>query len=308
MTNKNTPLPSTSKIPTKWLAVAIFVLVGYGLTQPFVNRKFGWTLPSLASVLGFEDKAAKEKQAAASDSNNDEAGSQKQSGGSNRSSADKSKGKQSSDPQSDEALTAEQLESQLLGEPEVVEKNTTDKNNKSSTDSTSSKTGSKTEAESPSKKPTKQETSSSTTSTKSTKSSSNSDEKLLYGLLKEVGREEYVSPAGLRYTRGSEEGHRLKHLERHLSDMPDRPGRHGVFEGDMAAFLRLLDEAYTRAEKGEKGTSKTEDEEGMMKYEVTLPKPIGFIGGRDGAKQKNPDAKRIRMILAGDRVITAFPF
>lgn len=289
MTNKNTPLPSTSKIPTKWLAVAVFVLVGYGLTQPFVNRKFGWTLPSLASVLGFEDKAAKEKPDAASSG----------------SKTDKSNGKQSSDPQADEAqgtLTAEQLESQLLGEPEVVKKNATDK---SSTDKTSTKAGSKTETKAPSKTPTKPETSS---STKSTKSSTKNDPNLLYGLLKEVGREEYVSPAGLRYTRGSEEGHRLKHIERHLADIPDRPGRHGVFEGDMAAFLRLLDEAYTRAEKGEKGTNKTEDEEGMMKYEVSFPKPIGFIGGRDGAKQKNPDAKRIRMILAGDRVITAFPF
>lgn len=282
MTNKNTPLPSTSKIPTKWLAVAVFVLVGYGLTQPFVNRKFGWTLPSLASVLGFEDKAAKQKPEAAADSN----------------------GKQSSDSKSEETqdttLSAEQLESQLLGEPEIVEKNSTDK--------TSTKAGSKTETKTPSKTPTKQETSSSNTSSKSTKSSTKSDEKLLYGLLKEVGREEYVSPAGLRYTRGSEEGHRLKHIERHLADIPDRPGRHGVFEGDMAEYLRLLDEAFTRAEKGEKGTSKTEDEDGMMKYEVTFPKPIGFIGGRDGARQKNPDAKRLRMILAGDRVITAFPF
>ena len=282
MKNKNTPLPSTSKIPTKWLAVAVFVLVGYGLTQPFVNRKFGWTLPSLASVLGFEDKAAKQKPEAAADS----------------------KGKQSSDSKSEEThdttLSAEQLESQLLGEPEIAEKNSTDK--------TSTKAGSKTETKTPSKTPTKQETSSSNTSSKSSKSSTKSDENLLYGLLKEVGREEYVSPAGLRYTRGSEEGHRLKHIERHLADIPDRPGRHGVFEGDMAGFLRLLDEAYTRAEKGEKGTSKTEDEDGMMKYEVTFPKPIGFIGGRDGARQKNPDAKRLRMILAGDRVITAFPF
>ncbi len=282
MTNKNTPLPSTSKIPTKWLAVAVFVLVGYGLTQPFVNRKFGWTLPSLASVLGFEDKAAKQKPEAAADSS----------------------GKQLSDSKSEETqdttLSAEQLESQLLGEPKIVEKNSTDK--------TSTKAGSKTETKTPSKTPTKQETTSSNTSSKSTKSSTKSDEKLLYGLLKEVGREEYVSPAGLRYTRGSEEGHRLKHIERHLADIPDRPGRHGVFEGDMAEYLRLLDEAFTRAEKGEKGTSKTEDEDGMMKYEVTFPKPIGFIGGRDGARQKNPDAKRLRMILSGDRVITAFPF
>ncbi len=44
---------------------------------------------------------------------------------------------------------------------------------------------------------------------------------LLYGLLKETGRQRYVSPEGLQYNPGSEEGHRLKHLERHLKDQPD---------------------------------------------------------------------------------------
>lgn len=130
---------------------------------------------------------------------------------------------------------------------------------------------------------------------------------LLYGLLRETRPDEYVSPAGLRYTRGSEEGHRLDHLARHLQDQPDRPGRHGVFQGDMPQLLLWLDEAYSRANKRAKGT-KTRDEEGRTIIEVTFEKPIGYIGGRDGDRQGHPESKRLRMVLDGNRVITAFPY
>lgn len=130
---------------------------------------------------------------------------------------------------------------------------------------------------------------------------------LLYGVLKDTGREVYVSPAGLRYTRGSEEGHRLKHLERHLKDIPDRPGKHGVFDGDMAQVLRWIDDAYTRGKQGAKGVRKR-DEDRRTVYEVPFTKTIGYIGGRDGKRDNNPDAKRLRLVVDGDQVITAFPF
>ena len=132
-------------------------------------------------------------------------------------------------------------------------------------------------------------------------------ENLLYGLLKDTGREVYVSPAGLRYTRGSEEGHRLKHLKKHLKDIPDRPGKHGVFYGDMAQVLRWIDDAYTRGKQGAKGV-RQRDEDGRTVYEVPFTKTIGFIGGRDGKRENNPDAKRLRLVVDGDQVITAFPF
>lgn len=69
-------------------------------------------------------------------------------------------------------------------------------------------------------------------------SSSSSGANLRYGLLKDLGGENYLSPAGLRYTKGSEEGHRLKHVGRHLEDQPTRPSPHGVFYGDMQQVLR----------------------------------------------------------------------
>ncbi len=135
----------------------------------------------------------------------------------------------------------------------------------------------------------------------------NTNENLKYGLLRETAPDDYVSPGGLRYTRGSAEGHRLAHLERHLEDDPGRPGKHGVFNGDMPQVIRWLDEAYANAKRGAKGTSKSV-EEGRTVYEVSFSKPIGFVGGRDGKRDRNPDAQRIRLVLDGNKVVTAFPF
>jgi len=129
----------------------------------------------------------------------------------------------------------------------------------------------------------------------------------LYGFLSDLGRNRYESPAGLVYGTGSEEGHRLKHIARHLEDQPNRPGSHGVFKGDMRDFLVVIDDAYTRAKKGAKGTTKKEDD-GSVVYEVTFEKPIGFIGGETGGKKKKPAAKKIRLVVRGSNVITAFPF
>ena len=143
----------------------------------------------------------------------------------------------------------------------------------------------------------------------STPESSNAaaDDSLRYGLLKETAPDDFMSLGGLRYTRGSEQGHRLKHIERHLEDDPDRPGKHGVFNGDMPQVLRWLDEAYTLGKRGAQGTKKIE-EDGRTVYEVSFLKPIGFIGGRDGRRAKHPDARRIRLVVDGNKVITAFPF
>ena len=128
-----------------------------------------------------------------------------------------------------------------------------------------------------------------------------------YGYLKEIGPGTYVSPAGLKYTRGSEEGHRLKHLQKHLRDIPDRPGKHGVFDGDMPQVLRWVDDAYTRSKKGGKGVKKRNEDKRTV-YEVSFRKPIGYIGGRDGKREGHPEARNIRLVVEGDRLITAFPF
>ena len=133
-----------------------------------------------------------------------------------------------------------------------------------------------------------------------------SAEDKIHGILKDLGRNRFESPEGLVYGPGSEEGHRLKHIERHLEDQPSRPGPHGVFDGDMKAFLVAIDRAFAMANKGAKGSSKKEDD-GAVVYEATFEKPIGFLGGTDGKRRKNPALKKMRVVVRGKSVITAFP-
>ena len=115
------------------------------------------------------------------------------------------------------------------------------------------------------------------------------------------------STAGLRYTPGSEEGHRLKHVLRHDNDIPDRPGSHGVFDGDAETLLAVIDEAYLLAKQGGPRV-KTERQGDRQVHEVDLRRRIGFVGGQVGERRRHPPATRVRLILEGDRVISAFPF
>jgi type IV secretory pathway VirB10-like protein len=127
-----------------------------------------------------------------------------------------------------------------------------------------------------------------------------------YRILKPLGRDRYESPAGLIYAPGSEEGHRLSHIARHLEDQPDRPGSHGVFDGDMAAFLVAIDDAYKRARGHAKGT-KSRLEDGMTVYEAPFDQTIGYLGGTEGDRKKNPKLKKLRLVLRDRNLITAFP-
>jgi hypothetical protein len=127
-----------------------------------------------------------------------------------------------------------------------------------------------------------------------------------YGILKSLGRDRYESPAGLVYGPGSEEGHRLQHIERHLNDDPDRPGSHGVFRGTMDEFLIAIDDTYRRARGHAKGT-RTRNEEAETIYEAPFEQAIGYLGGAAGREKKNPDLKRMRIVVRGKNLITAFP-
>lgn len=143
-------------------------------------------------------------------------------------------------------------------------------------------------------------------STSSSKTGSNDSDDLKFRFLKPLGRDRYESPAGLIYAPGSEEGHRLKHIERHLSDQPNRPGSHGVFDGDMQAFITAIDDGYKRARGHAKGT-KQREEEGMTVFEAPFDKPIGYLGGSEGARKGKPKVKRLRIVVRDKNLITAFP-
>ncbi|MEZ6074538.1 MAG: hypothetical protein R3C56_02355 [Pirellulaceae bacterium] len=109
------------------------------------------------------------------------------------------------------------------------------------------------------------------------------------------------------YTRGSAEGHRLKHLERPASRRPGSAWQTRRFQWRYATSPAWLDEAYTLAKRGGNGTKKNE-EDGRTVYEVGFPEPVGYIGGREGRRDNHPDARHIRLVVDGNKVITAFPF
>jgi len=125
------------------------------------------------------------------------------------------------------------------------------------------------------------------------------------GFLREMAGNRYLSPAGLQYVPGSAEGHRLEHLRRHTSDQPTRPGKHGVFDGGMTGALQTIDRAYERAKKKQRTTKQVD--QGRTIYTVDLGRRVGYVGGREGGRLGKPMARRVKIVLEGTRVITAYP-
>ena len=120
------------------------------------------------------------------------------------------------------------------------------------------------------------------------------------------GKGVYESPAGIRYTRGSQHGHRFAHVLAHARDEPNRHGQHGVFdEDDPAAVVALVDEAYELALAGER--TRVERDGQRMVYTVDMNRRVGYVGGESGARKGNPAARHIKLVMIEDRLITAFP-
>lgn len=269
---KETAASLLKVIPAKWAVAIIAALIVYVLLQPRLNQWFGWNLPSVASLTGDEPAKTQPKKKADA----------------KPSSASKSNKSQAATDYPELESTAPEQKKPEQKSPDKP-KASSDPNNPPPSKSKASSNG----------------TESSKTSGSATKSKSPSQSVEDY--LKEVGKNRFESPAGLIYKPGSEEGHRLKHIERHLKDIPDRPGSHGVFDGSMVEFLIAIDDAVTRAKRKLKGTSMEEDD-GAMVYEASFDKPIGFLGGETGKRKKNPKVKKMRVVIQDDAVITAFPF
>lgn len=128
------------------------------------------------------------------------------------------------------------------------------------------------------------------------------------GQLRDLGGKVWQSVAGLKYGPGSQEKHRLLHIMRHAEDQPNRPGKHGVFagNGERKKVLALIDEAYLQALKGGRNVQKKQEGNRVV-YTVNLGRRVGFVGGQVGNKQGKPAAYKIRLVLEGTNVITAFP-
>lgn len=128
------------------------------------------------------------------------------------------------------------------------------------------------------------------------------------GQLRDLGGKVWESAAGLKYGPGSQEKHRLLHVMKHAKDEPDRPGKHGVFagEGIRKNVLALIDEAYLKALAGGRNVNK-KNEGSRVVYTVDMGRPVGYVGGRVGNQQGKPQAYKVRLVLEGTSVITAFP-
>ncbi|MCO6455524.1 MAG: hypothetical protein J5I93_09530 [Pirellulaceae bacterium] len=124
------------------------------------------------------------------------------------------------------------------------------------------------------------------------------------GALTELPGDVWRSPGGLLYGPGSREGHRLRHVLRHARDDPDRPGEHGVFDGDQAAIVALIDEAYARSEQG---AGRVERDGPRSVVTVDLQRRVGYVGGQVGRRQGHPATRHVRLVLEGRNVITAYP-
>lgn len=113
------------------------------------------------------------------------------------------------------------------------------------------------------------------------------------------------SPGGLVYGPGSAEGHRLRHVARHLEDDGDRPV-HGVFNGGLEQAVKVIDQAYQWHLAGDRRATSREDRQRTV-IEARFDQPIGYVGGEQGADDGFPKASRLRLVVEGDAVITAFP-
>ena len=119
--------------------------------------------------------------------------------------------------------------------------------------------------------------------------------------------ENLLSPAGLVYTSGRS-GHRSKHVMRHASDEPDRPGPHGVFDAQGDDVFRLIDEAYELIQSGSNRVNTIPEENGKTEYIIKMNRRIGYLGGETGARKNHPSLDRLNLVLGENRVITAYPY
>ena len=130
------------------------------------------------------------------------------------------------------------------------------------------------------------------------------------GKLTEIRRKVYQSTAGLLYVPGSADGHRLDHVMQHAEDDPSKKV-HGVFEGDRETILALIDEAFLLALKRRK-EARSELQNGRRVYTVRLNRRIGYVGGQDGSRQRNPECRFLRLVVEEDDdsepvVVSAYP-
>ena len=122
--------------------------------------------------------------------------------------------------------------------------------------------------------------------------------------LQDIGRNKYKSPAGLIYGSGRE--HRIDHVLLHCKDNPSKP-THGVFVGDAVEVMKMVDEAYEMAKSGGGKVDTNKEGGGKVTHTCSMGRVVGHTGGKKAKRQGRKELRRIKLVLAGENVITAFP-
>jgi len=125
--------------------------------------------------------------------------------------------------------------------------------------------------------------------------------------LEKTGNDTWISPAGLVYQGRDPQGRtRVDHVRRHMRDIPDREGRHGVFDGGEEVAWAVIDEAWLNAQQRR---MKADPEGSRSTYVVPMGRRIGYLGGRVGAAKRNPPLKRVSIVFktGTKNIITAYP-
>ncbi len=267
----STETTSSSKPGKKSLGLTLVVLallVGYVFARPHVERHFNISLPHLV------------------DSKNDKQQNQ------NEDAAQNKKPQLTDDNPHKESYPKKRTDQNSTRPP--VKKTVIKKTNDNKVVTTTTP------------KPVTGKNPSTTTSKSTSKNRPRTTNMPVLGQLKKIKGNIYVSTAGLRYKPAGRE-HRIEHIMRHSKDQPNRPGPHGVFDGDRAEIFAVVDEAYLIGIKRGPPQAKIKKERGRTIYTVNMKRKIGYIGGQTGKRKKNPPVYYIRLVLEGKNVITAFP-
>lgn len=269
--------PHASLIESKWktaIVVAITVAaLGYLFLRPILNQQLGWKLPDV-----FEsDNQVAENDKKDVDNELDKKSSGAQDEAHSKSKSDKGFGEDSASQAPEEKSSSKTY------------------NSKSQPRSSNSKSNAPRGPPLPG--------GFNTGGSGSNNASATAEPKL--GQLTTTPSGDFKSTAGLIYGRGSREGTRLKHVMRHAEDDLSKP-IHGVFDGTQNEILALIDQAYLLAKKGSKNVTSSKQRDRTV-YTIYFSKRIGYVGGQKGKQKTNPICKELRLVLEGDRVITAYP-
>ncbi len=124
--------------------------------------------------------------------------------------------------------------------------------------------------------------------------------------LNEIRPDTYESLAGLIYGKGSEDGHRLKHIMQHSKDNPDKKV-HGVYDGDREQILEWIDDVWTRYQKKD-STVRSSLQNNRIVLTAKMDQRIGYVGGEEGERKGHPECRYLRLVVdKPNKIVTAYP-